>query len=259
MNILRKLHAKLNLHSQDDELIYSLVAQEVENGAILQGLWTKAHAFSDFDEGKAKAYYIRHRAEQLTEHRDRIISYVRLQEKLSHLEHRLAGGTDAEYQAIQRQLVKLDKEVQEIETVASHAAETARIQGVEKGKKRRRRVALTSLALIPAIYFPSSLTGHQSFGNIFTIIMASIALLYIAYSIADNGEGAAFSASERKRNELGVGSLYSKKSKLKFRLKDLSDERENASAQLQQLKSQVTSQEQQLAHLFPYAMSEVVA
>jgi hypothetical protein len=49
----------------DDEHLYELVSEEMAEGDIKQGMWTKAFANSMGDENKAKAIYIRMRVEQL--------------------------------------------------------------------------------------------------------------------------------------------------------------------------------------------------
>ena len=48
-----------------EEKVYEAVAQELESGVRREGLWLKAIANADGDETKAKALYIRYRAQAL--------------------------------------------------------------------------------------------------------------------------------------------------------------------------------------------------
>ena len=49
----------------DDEQFYEQVSQEMAEGDIKQGMWTKAFANAMGDENKAKAIYIRMRVEEI--------------------------------------------------------------------------------------------------------------------------------------------------------------------------------------------------
>ncbi|WP_308363958.1 MULTISPECIES: hypothetical protein [unclassified Microbulbifer] len=257
MNILKKLHAKLNLHTHDDELIYSLVAQEVENGAILQGLWTKAHAFSDFDERKAKAYYIRHRAEQLTEHKEKIANYIKLQSELAQLESRLASSDQAESQSLKRQLQEAEEEISRIERVAEEAAQEAKDRARKLARTRRKWVAVASAVALPAIYLFLFFSGKKTLATGTTITLSCIAVLYLWYSWADAGIGPAYDARFRKRLELGIEEILSKADKLKSRQETLNRQGGNLEEKLQQIKLRAAELEYDLAPLFPYSISEV--
>ena len=48
-----------------EEEAYNIALQELQGQTIAQGIWAKAMAFSEGDEKKAKANYLRFRAEQL--------------------------------------------------------------------------------------------------------------------------------------------------------------------------------------------------
>jgi hypothetical protein len=47
--------------SVDDESIYAAIADELESGQVVKGLWTKVSAECNFDEAKMKATYIKRR------------------------------------------------------------------------------------------------------------------------------------------------------------------------------------------------------
>lgn len=49
------------LMSDDDETIYAAIADEIESGQVVKGLWTKVSAECNFDEAKTKATYIKRR------------------------------------------------------------------------------------------------------------------------------------------------------------------------------------------------------
>ena len=59
------LQESLYRTAMDDEHLYELVSEEMAEGGIKQGMWTKAFANAMGDENKAKAIYIRMRVEQL--------------------------------------------------------------------------------------------------------------------------------------------------------------------------------------------------
>lgn len=48
-----------------EEKAYNIALQELQGKAVVQGIWAKAMAFSEGDEKKATANYLRFRAEQL--------------------------------------------------------------------------------------------------------------------------------------------------------------------------------------------------
>jgi hypothetical protein len=48
-----------------EEEAYNIALQELQGQNIVQGIWAKAMAFSEGDEKKAKANYLRFRAEQM--------------------------------------------------------------------------------------------------------------------------------------------------------------------------------------------------
>jgi uncharacterized membrane protein YhaH (DUF805 family) len=48
-----------------EEDAYNIALQEMQNQQVSQGIWAKAMAFSEGDEKRAKANYLRFRAEQL--------------------------------------------------------------------------------------------------------------------------------------------------------------------------------------------------
>lgn len=50
-----------------DEHFYTMVAEELRMAGPISGLWTKAFAEAEGNEPKAKALYLRYRAEQLAE------------------------------------------------------------------------------------------------------------------------------------------------------------------------------------------------
>jgi hypothetical protein len=51
--------------SPTDEILYEYVAAELSNSVIKQGLWTKALADSEWNEQKAKSFYVKMRVAQL--------------------------------------------------------------------------------------------------------------------------------------------------------------------------------------------------
>ncbi len=67
----------------DDREVYRLVAEEIQNGRIDQGLWTQALAKFNYDKNKAKAYYLKQRSKELGKEISQQIKleeYRRLQE-----------------------------------------------------------------------------------------------------------------------------------------------------------------------------------
>ena len=48
-----------------EQRIYDLVAREIQDGILKPGLWTRAYTETDGDERRAKATYIRLRANEL--------------------------------------------------------------------------------------------------------------------------------------------------------------------------------------------------
>lgn len=59
MGILNRLRDALTQPSIDDAHLYAHVAKEIESGYMREGLWAKALSESNFDEGKARAIYMR--------------------------------------------------------------------------------------------------------------------------------------------------------------------------------------------------------
>jgi len=56
--------------SAKDELIYIAIAEVLAANLLKQGLWTKALADNNWDEGKAKAHYVRMRFAQIEQELD---------------------------------------------------------------------------------------------------------------------------------------------------------------------------------------------
>ena len=67
MDIYKFLKLKGSAPSKIDEAAYELIAFELAENQVKQGLWTKALADSEWDESKAKSYYVKMRHEQLIE------------------------------------------------------------------------------------------------------------------------------------------------------------------------------------------------
>jgi hypothetical protein len=59
MGILNRLRDALIQPSIDDAHLYAHIAKEIESGLMREGLWAKALSESEFDEGKARAVYMR--------------------------------------------------------------------------------------------------------------------------------------------------------------------------------------------------------
>jgi len=49
----------------NEEKIYELISEEIENGNTRDGLWTKAYSKSEGDENKTRALYIKYRFDQI--------------------------------------------------------------------------------------------------------------------------------------------------------------------------------------------------
>lgn len=65
----------------DEDAIYASIAHELKSGTTDEGLWTRLFAECDGDENKAKAAYIKHRAEKLISiERDKIRETVMAEE-----------------------------------------------------------------------------------------------------------------------------------------------------------------------------------
>lgn len=65
MNLSKFLSLKGSAPSKIDEAAYELVALELANNSVKQGLWTKALADSEWDDAKAKSCYVKMRHHQL--------------------------------------------------------------------------------------------------------------------------------------------------------------------------------------------------
>jgi hypothetical protein len=65
MDISKFLKLKGSAPSLIDEAAYELIALELSSNQVKQGLWTKALADSEWEEAKAKSYYVKMRHEQL--------------------------------------------------------------------------------------------------------------------------------------------------------------------------------------------------
>jgi hypothetical protein len=65
MDLPKLLNMKGSAPSKIDEAAYEFIAFELANNSVKQGLWTKALADSDWDEAKAKSYYVKMRHHQL--------------------------------------------------------------------------------------------------------------------------------------------------------------------------------------------------
>ncbi len=65
MDLAKLLNMRGSAPSAIDEAAYEYIAFELSNNSVKQGLWTKALADSDWDEAKAKSYYVKMRHEQL--------------------------------------------------------------------------------------------------------------------------------------------------------------------------------------------------
>lgn len=67
MDIYKFLKLKGTAPSKIDEAAYELIAFELSQNQVKQGLWTKALADSEWNDSKAKTYYVKMRHEQLIE------------------------------------------------------------------------------------------------------------------------------------------------------------------------------------------------
>ena len=65
MGLIRKFKSQLKGSEIPEELIYGLVAEEIENGRLDKGLMTKFLSQTDFDRDKAMGRYVRHRVKIL--------------------------------------------------------------------------------------------------------------------------------------------------------------------------------------------------
>jgi len=65
VDLPRFLRLKGSAPSVIDEAAYELISIELALNQVKQGLWTKALADSEWNESKAKSYYVRMRHEQL--------------------------------------------------------------------------------------------------------------------------------------------------------------------------------------------------
>ena len=65
MGLREFLTGRPAITSTEDELLFEFVGLELERGEINRGLWTKALAETDFDDGKARARYVKLRVESL--------------------------------------------------------------------------------------------------------------------------------------------------------------------------------------------------
>lgn len=65
MDLPRFFRLKGSAPSVIDEAAYELISTELALNQVKQGLWTKALADSEWNESKAKSYYVRMRHEQL--------------------------------------------------------------------------------------------------------------------------------------------------------------------------------------------------
>lgn len=67
MGILDGINRSAALSRKQEEALYELVAEELEAGHKEKGLWLKALANSDGDEGKSMAAYVKMRVQSLAD------------------------------------------------------------------------------------------------------------------------------------------------------------------------------------------------
>ena len=65
MDLSQFLNLKGAAPSEIDEALYELIASELASDQVKSGLWTKALSDSDWNEAKAKSYYVKMRHDQL--------------------------------------------------------------------------------------------------------------------------------------------------------------------------------------------------
>ena len=65
MDLTQLVRLKVTAPTKIDEAFYELIAAELASKQVKQGLWTKALADAEWEEQKAKSYYVKMRHAQL--------------------------------------------------------------------------------------------------------------------------------------------------------------------------------------------------
>ena len=65
MHLFEFLNGRSDGTSKQEELLFEFVANELEEGTLSKGLWTKALAETNFDDTRARALYIKMRVASL--------------------------------------------------------------------------------------------------------------------------------------------------------------------------------------------------
>ncbi len=63
--MFNKIKKKFAVGRLSEEVLYGHVARELEQGVVRDGLWAKAHAYSEGDDKKTKALYMQYRVQSL--------------------------------------------------------------------------------------------------------------------------------------------------------------------------------------------------
>ncbi|WP_226703423.1 hypothetical protein [Microbulbifer elongatus] len=258
MKILEKLFANTNAHTAEDELIYSLVAQELEQGSLLQGLWARANAHCDFDEAKAKGYYMRRRAEQLSDNRDKIALYLKTSAELADLRVQLAKFDQSELHSIKRDLAAADDKLNDIQRQATQAGDTARAHAIARAQKTRKYVLLTTAFLVPFAFLAPFSAETASALKSFAVLTTIAVGIYWNISRKAQGDSAAFDARHEAMRTLGHSKVKERADQLQQRLKELFGKNGNLEEQINVLRQRQQQVIQELGPLFPYLEPELV-
>lgn len=256
MKILDKLFANTNGHTAEDELIYGLVAQEIEQGSLLQGLWARANAHCDFDEAKAKGYYMRRRAEQLAENRDKIALYLKTSAELADLQVKLAKFDQSELHSIKRDLAVADDKLNDIQRQATQAGDTARTHAIARAQKTRKYVLLTTAFLVPFAFLAPFGAETASALKSISVLTAIGVGLYWNISRKTQGDSAAFDARHKTMQTLGHSDVKNRADKLQNRLKELFGKSGNLDEKIAVSKERLWKIEQELLPVFPYLQAQ---
>jgi hypothetical protein len=257
--LFNKIKTAAGFYDQEDEFLYGFIASELENGLTLSGLWTKALSETEFDESKAKAFYIRKRYEQVKPYVKDIEKCLALSQSLDLIIESKSHEDSIEFDIknTKKQLGDFEREVEEIKSQAEDMSELS-IFGLKK------RLGLFRVPLI-IIFITSSLVFFTSQWVLATAagwVLATAAGLIIYFIIFEvlifdqiiDTAKKNFFRIEIEENE--IASLEKKITDLTENLKNIEGEKIFYNNEVWSLQYEIKVLEEKLSPLFNYKLSD---
>jgi hypothetical protein len=163
---------KFKATSEIDEIVYSIVVDEIQRKEISKGLWAKAFSKSEGNEQKAKAIYIQLRADVIKAELPELIARAKHKEKFEVLEKKRQNHLDS--------INQIEK------SIAENLAKEKKIRG-EQSKlmvywNRKNNIILFSLLIGIVIAIFLTIYTHSVFSFFIPLILGLILGIVISNS-----------------------------------------------------------------------------